>query len=375
MTEKVTYQFLPGPEQRGVGVVTLNVADKLNALDLDMVQSMLKQLREWERDDAIACIWIQGAGDRAFCAGGDVAAVREIARTAPRDARVAGVQAFFETEYRLDYLLHFYAKPVVVWGHGIVMGGGIGLLAAASHRVLTNSSVLAMPEIAIGLYPDVGATWFLNRAPGRTGLFLGLTGAPINPADALFLGLADRFISEIQKSRVLDALTEIRWANGPRQWHNQVSDVLRSFQQLGLLPEPVVMNHFDAIQKATDASSLVDMAANMDRMSGSNWVKRAVQNLRAGCPITAHLVHQQYLLGRKLSLADAFRLELILSVQCALRPDFDEGVRAALIDKDREPAWQYRSIAEVPAQVIAEHFESPFAGAHPLTDLEHERGA
>ena len=180
---------------RRVAFATLNAEKSLNALSIGMIRLLYAQLQRWEADPEICCIVLQGAGGKAFCPGGNLRNIYQSMLEYPGpeiNNPVAG--AFFAEEYRLDYIIHTCSKPLLCWGHGIVMGAGIGLMNGASHRVVTEGSRLAMPENTIGLYPDVGGSWFLNRMPGRSGLYLSLTCAPMNAADALFLDLGDFFI-------------------------------------------------------------------------------------------------------------------------------------------------------------------------------------
>src|SRR5690606_26186366 len=202
---------IPTASGHRFGHATLDAPASLNALTLAMVDRLASQLDQWIEDPGIAGIVLDAVGDKAFCAGGDVVALYRSIRAASPGAVPAEAAAFFEREYRLDYRIHTCPKPVLCWGHGIVMGGGIGLLAGASHRVATPATRLAMPEISIGLYPDVGGSWFLGRAPGRTGLFLALTGAPMTAADARFVGLADFVVAHDDKAAVLETISASRW--------------------------------------------------------------------------------------------------------------------------------------------------------------------
>lgn len=362
----VLFETLPTASGHQLGVATLNVPKTLNSLTAPMVALLLSQLRVWQVDDKVVCVLLRGSGDRGFCAGGDVVQLRESSLAG--DTRAV---EFFEQEYRLDYLIHTYTKPIVVWGHGVVMGGGMGLLAGASHRVVTAQTRLAMPEVTIGLYPDVGATWFLNRAPGRTGLFLALTGASINASDTLFLGLADRFLDHAQWDPLIERLTGVRWRES--QHHSgQVSHVLRELEQeAGARPEQVVRNHYDTIQQMTDADDLEQLVANIVAYRGEDeWLTRAAGTLAAGCPTTVRLIDEQLRRGLHLSLKEAFQLELIVSAACMRFPNFAEGVRALLVDKDRQPRFEPATLAGVTPALVEQHFTSPWPeGAHPLADI------
>jgi enoyl-CoA hydratase/carnithine racemase len=349
-----------------IAIATLNAPKSLNSLTADMVDRLLPQLRAWRDDSRIACVLLRGSGDRAFCAGGDVVQLRD--SSLARDGRA---EQFFEQEYRLDYLIHTYTKPIIVWGHGVVMGGGLGLLAGASHRVVTAQTRLAMPEVTIGLYPDVGGTWFLNRMPGRSGLFLALTGASINASDTLFLGLADRFLDHAQWDELVAALTSLDW--GDASGHGaRINRVLRDLEaRAGERPAQVVREHYDTIQQLTDADSLQEIVATITAYNGGDeWLAKAAQTLAGGCPATIGIIHEQLLRGRHLSLKEAFQLELVLSCNCMRFPSFAEGVRALLVDKDRRPIFAPATLAEVTPELIAAHFTSPWAdGQNPLADL------
>lgn len=368
-TAAVLFSTLPAGEYQ-IGVATLNSPKSLNSLSVDMVDLLTPQLETWQRDESIVAVWLDGAGEKAFCAGGDIRRLYDTMISCGDGVNTYAEQ-FFANEYRLDYLIHRYRKPLVVWGHGIVMGGGIGLLSGASHRVVTEQSRFAMPEINIGLYPDVGGTWFLNHAPGRTGLFLGLTGAHINAADALFVGLADRCLPAQSKARVLEALQAAYWSGRGRADHAVVTRILREYETQTELPASPLRAHFDLIQRLTDADDVTQIAAQITGYEGDDpWLTRAAKGLANGCPTTAHLVYEQLQRGKKLSLEAVFRMELIMSLQCARHPDFPEGVRALLVDKDGKPQWQHASVAEVPQHWVDAHFTAPWGdAAHPLADL------
>ncbi|MFC0444662.1 enoyl-CoA hydratase/isomerase family protein [Pseudidiomarina halophila] len=355
-----------------LGIARLNSEKSLNALSLEMIQQLQPQLDSWAGDDEIACVWLEGAGEKAFCAGGDIVAMYHAMRDQPGEL-VDEVADFFSQEYRLDHTIHSYPKPFVVWGDGIVMGGGMGLMNGASHRVVTERSLLAMPEITIGLYPDVGATHFLNQMPKGCGLFLGLTGAQMNASDALFLNLADHFVASENKQQVVDALTEIQWGETPSLNQQKVTDVLAQFGESDskLRPAAQVEPNHDLIQELTsgdDITEVTDAIIKLD--SDDKWLSRASKTLAGGCPMTAHIVWNQLQAGKDLQLADCFRLELTLSVKCATRGDFAEGIRALLIDKDKQPKWQHDSVAEVSAEEVDSFFTSPWSqDEHPLADL------
>lgn len=357
------------PGGRIVAQATLNSERTLNALTLDMIRLLDAQLTRWRDDPDVAMVLLNGSGDRAFCAGGDV---RALTQTIVRDAQAASgfATSYFQAEYALDYAIHCYPKPVLVWGSGIVMGGGLGLMAGASHRVVTETSRIAMPEISIGLFPDVGGSWFLNRMPGRTGLFLGLTGAPLNAADARFAGLADVALPSAGLPALVDALQSAEWHGDAEADRLLLSSLLRDRAAEANMPAGRIQTRFDRIQALTDADSLAGVAARFATASEDvdPWIRDAVRTFAAGCPTTAGLVWEIRRRVRHLGLADVFRLELVLAVQCCLQGEFVEGVRARLVDKDHAPRWRPGGIGGLDRGWIDRFFEPPWP-AHPLAAL------
>ncbi|WP_166268929.1 enoyl-CoA hydratase/isomerase family protein [Marinobacter caseinilyticus] len=340
-----------------LGVARLQVPRAMNALSLEMIKLLERQLALWADNEAVVAVWLEGDGDKAFCAGGDVVALyRDMTEPRPDHRSASEGETFFTLEYELDQMIHNYAKPLIVWGNGIVMGGGMGLMVGASHRVVTERSRLAMPEVTIGLYPDVGAGWFLNRMPGRTGLFLGLTGAHIKAADALFVGLADRFICHERKMDVLQALQQAHLSDAP---HAGVNKVLRQFesQSREALPDSEVRNHFDDIQALTDADTLVEVVSNLKQASdGDAWLAKAVASLASASPTSLAILWQHLQSTRHDSLSEVFAKELSLSIRCLKKGEFAEGIRALLIDKDRNPRWHCPSLEDVSPAWMDEFF-------------------
>lgn len=357
-------------EQRGaLGRLTLNAPKALNSLSRPMVQALQAQLDAWADDPTIAVVWLDGSGDKAFCAGGDIRAMYDAMQTVSVGQRVPETEAFFVDEYRLDYRIHTYPKPIVVWGSGIVMGGGIGLMCGAAHRLVTETSRLAMPEITIGLYPDVGGSWFLNRMPGGLGVFLGLTGAQVNATDAIALDLADRMVASDQREALLGALSEATYGD---QAETVLRDILRDFERAadGLRPDSQINPHREHIRRLTDHAAVADCVAAISAVETEDrWLGRAVATLRKGCPMTAQLVDAQIRRSRHASLAEVFRMELVMSARCCMGPDFREGIRALLIDKDGAPQWSHADVAAVPAAQVEQHFAPPWSGDSPLADL------
>lgn len=378
----VLFDTLPCANGSAIGVATLNSAPTLNALSLDMITPLRAQLLAWEADPAIALILLQGSGDKAFCAGGDLQqlyrAMRAHHQSPQRGEVLANAHAvdFFTQEYTLDYLIHTCPKPVLCWGHGIVMGGGIGLMAGASHRVVTEGSRLAMPEVAIGLYPDVGGSWFLNRMPGRSGLFLALTGAALNADDALFVKLADYRLEHASKAALLARLQALDWSGQAADNHRRLSAQLQQMQ--GEAPPPApgpLRQHLALIDDLCSGPGVEDIVQRITTLeSDDRWLQKAVAALRKGSPTAAWLAYTIQHKCRQLSLLAVFKVELGVSLACAAGPDFAEGIRALIIDKDQQPRWQPASLREVPASAEAQFFTSPWPPReHPLNHLAERK--
>lgn len=353
------------------GRATLNAPASLNALSLKMIDLLTPQLAAWADDPAIAGVMLDAAGDKAFCAGGDVVGLYHAIRATPSGQVPAEAAAFFEKEYRLDYRIHRYPKPLLCWGHGIVIGGGVGLLAGASHRVVTPKTRLAMPEIGIGLYPDVGGSWILPRMPGRTGLFLALTGAPLNAADTRFAGLADVVLRHEDRDAVLAAVATTVWQGERDADAVRLSDLLRRLALDVDLPQSPLRTHLDRIDALIGYDRLADVAPRLITLAGDAdpWLAQAGAMFARGSPTSAMLSVELQRRARHRSLADVFRLEWQASVGCCLQHDFAEGVRALLVDKDKQPRWQPAQLADVSPELIGAHLQSHHVGTHPLADL------
>ncbi|MQA37007.1 enoyl-CoA hydratase/isomerase family protein [Rugamonas aquatica] len=369
MRESANQDYAPAvlvETREAVGIITLNAPGSLHALTLNMIRMVYQALQDWAANDAIACVVLQSSTDKAFCAGGDVRTLRNAILAEPSAMPNLLAQSFFSEEYRLDHLIHTYPKPVVVWGGGIVMGGGLGLLAGASHRVVTPTTRIAMPEITIGLFPDVGGSWFLPRMPGRSGLFLGLTGAALNAHDALFTGLGDYFLPQEQREASIAALAAAEWQGDAGA---VVDRVLRSLSlATDALPVSEVRQNWDTINTLTAGRELGEVVAAITAYQGDVvWLQRAAASLAKGAPSSAALVWELQKRSRHLSLADVFRMELVVALQCCAHPDFPEGVRALLVDKDNAPQWSPRTL-DAAIAAVDEFFQAP-GPQHPLADL------
>lgn len=371
MTDCVLFDTVPTASGHVFGRATLNAPTSLNALSLSMVDLLHPQLKAWAADPAVAGVVLDAVGDKAFCAGGDVVALYRSMRASEPGQVPAEAAQFFEREYRLDHLIHGFPKPFLCWGHGIVMGGGIGLMAGASHRVATARTRLAMPEITLGLYPDVGGSWFLGRAPGRTGLFLALTGASLNAGDARFAGLADFVLRHEDHAEVLAAIAATTWQGDAAPDSATLSHLLE-IRGAGIeAPASPLRTHFDRIQAVVGHDRVADIAPRLAALASDSdpWLATAGATFAKGSPTSAWLSFEMQRSARHLSLADVFRREYDASVACCVHGDFAEGVRALLIDKDKTPRWKPATLAELDERELRSHFMPALVGTHPLSDL------
>lgn len=358
-----------------VGLATLNRPRTLNGLSLPMCELLHDKLVAWANDPSIAFVILAGAGDRAFCAGGDLHSIYDsILKNETGHAwDNAYTRRFFDIEYRLDYLIHDYPKPILCWGNGIVMGGGVGLMAGASHRVVSETTRFAMPEISIGLFPDVGGTWLLARLPGGVGRFLALTGAQLGASDCLFLGLADHALESSRWPEFLEAVRQAGWHDDATENAIALQHLLDSMALTQNDPGPLRRN-YDTIRAACDGhdfgaicEAIAELAKHQDP-----WLQKAATTFQAGSPGSARLSFTLLERARLLSLADAFRQEYIAALHCGVQGDLQEGIRALLIDKDKQPKWKPATLQEASATWVERFFEAPWplGDEHPLHDLE-----
>jgi enoyl-CoA hydratase/carnithine racemase len=334
--------------RNNIGFATLNREAALNSLNLEMAIALLKQFKAWQSDPQVKAIVLRGAGNRSFCSGGDV---KQVCLSIRQNDFSYGEQ-FFRFEYELDELIHTYPKPIVVLGSGIVMGGGIGLMAGAQVRVVTETSMLAMPELSIGLFPDVGGSYFLNRMPEKLGLFLALTAARMNAADAIFAGLADHFIPS---ENLTEYLTDLERA--PEKAIEITKDWAARFK--AALPAPQYASLLSTISSSLESGDPSVAFAGLKGLASHNSpiLAKAAQNFMNGSPTSAYVIFEQLKRGKTLSLHECFQMEYTMAVRCCHGHDFSEGVRAVLIDKDQKPHWNPSTLEGVSAELIARHFK------------------
>ena len=371
MTTKPQTDHFVIAELRGrVGCITLNRPQALNALSLDMIRSLTSALTHWRDDPMVLAVVLRGMGKDgpfgAFCAGGDIRFFHQAAMTGDE-----ALEAFFTEEYKLNHLIHTYAKPFIAFMDGITMGGGMGISQGASLRVVTERSKLAMPETGIGLFPDVGGGYFLSRCPGRVGEYLALTGRVLDGMAALGVGLADAKMESGRLSGLWESLSQTPYESGEavQRWcENHTQKIAPRADVLGIGARERIDRVF-----ALDSMSAIVNA--LEAADGDDWCHETAALLRKRSPLMLHVVLEQIRRARALGLADNLRMERDMVYRCFhLRPgaagETVEGIRALAIDKDHAPRWQPASIEQVTPAHVAAFFDSPWAREeHPLRAL------
>ena len=329
--------------------VTLNRPKALNAITLAMAETMTALLRRWVSDPTVGAVLLDGAGERGFCAGGDIRALYDSAKS----GGALGAE-FWATEYRLNLLIARYPKPVIAVMDGLVMGGGVGLSAHAAHRIVTERSAIAMPEVGIGFFPDVGACYPLACAPGFVGTYLALTGRRANAADAIYCGLADVHVAAEKIAGLPDLLADC-WT--PDDVHAMLADVAANAGPSALEP---ARSWIDAAFGAADVETILARL----KADGSAEAQGVIAELEKMSPTSLKITlrHLRDAAGFA-TLEDCYVQDLRIALACIAGHDFIEGIRAQIVDKDRTPHWQPDTLAGVTADIVDRHFK-------PLGDLE-----
>lgn len=330
-----------------LGHIVLNRPQVLNALSPAQYLDLDERLYAWAGDPGVGLVLIEGAGGRAFSAGGDIRAVHEAWRRGDHEFN----RALFRREYELDRRIHHFAKPYVSILDGIVMGGGAGISVNGRFRVATERMQFAMPEAAIGFFPDVGATHFLNRCPGRLGLHLGLTGARLGATDALWAGIATHYVPAAACDDLCTQLTRAAGSAEPLAAACSVLDA--AHRDPGPAPMAAVAAEIDRAYGAERVPDIVDALA----AAPGAWAAEARDALAARSPFSLAVIHRQLTAGRTLGFDDAIQREYRLACSFLAGHDLYEGIRALVVDKDRQPRWRPASLAEVDPAAVEAAFE------------------
>jgi enoyl-CoA hydratase/carnithine racemase len=348
--------------------LTLNRPQALNAITHDMIREMSSLLKHWSTDDSIHAIMVRGAGEKAFSAGGDIRVLYEAGKRGDGSAH-----NFFRDEYELNFLIHRYlkdtGKPYIAWIDGVVMGGGMGIAQGAPIRIVGTRTKMAMPETAIGLFPDVGGTYFLSRCPGALGLYLGLTGQTIKAADAIYAGLATHHIaseSAFEFDYALDSLVEWQLGAVPA-----LNAIVKKFATAPIEPAtlPAVREAIDRhFAGKADVRAIV-VSLQSETMQ-KDWAEATIATLHKRSPTMLQVTKRAIEAAATMSLANCFCMELDLVTRTFEHGDVVEGIRAVLIDKDHAPKWKPASLGEVTPAAVERFFASPWTrDTHPLRNL------
>nr|XP_021142388.1 3-hydroxyisobutyryl-CoA hydrolase, mitochondrial [Columba livia] len=333
----------------GAGIITLNRPKALNALNFSMIQQMYSQIKTWEKDPETFLIIIKGPEGKAFCAGGDIRAIADAGKTGSRL-----IQDFFRAEYSLNNAIGTCKKPYVALINGITMGGGVGVSVHGHFRVATEKTVFAMPETAIGLFPDVGGGYFLPRLSGKMGYFLALTGFRLKGRDVLKAGIATHFVD----SEKLPALEKDLIALKSPSTEN-IADLLNSYHvksKVDQEKEFVLDEHMEKINSIFSANSVEEIVQKL-KQDGSPFAAKQLETLNKMSPTSLKITLRQLREGASMSLQEVLRMEYRLSQACLKGHDFYEGVRAVLIDKDQSPRWRPAALEEVSDEFVDNCFK------------------
>ena len=327
-------------------MATLNRPKALNALTLDMCVEFDAQLAAWAEDGAVRALLVEGAGERAFCAGGDVRAIWEAGRSGDRLTA-----DFFRAEYSLNRRIKTCPKPYIAIMDGITMGGGVGVSVHGSHRVVTERTVFAMPETGIGLFPDVGGSYVLPRLPGALGMYLALTGSRLKAADCLYAGIGTHFVDSAELPALANALAEADWAADDSG--SIADEVIDRFA--GDPGAPSLAAHREAIDRCFSADFIERILAALEA-EGDDWAGRTLETLNRCSPTSLKVACEALRRGAALDFDAAMVMEYRLSQAFMARHDFYEGVRAVVIEKDNAPAWDPARLEDVTQDLVEAHF-------------------
>jgi enoyl-CoA hydratase/carnithine racemase len=353
-----------------IGFLTLHRPKALNSLSLEMVRAITRALLAWRDDPDIVAVTIKSSSEKAFCAGGDIRFFHDCGKSTPQGGSGL-LEDFFTEEYALNHLIHHYPKPFIALLNGIVMGGGMGIAQCASAgrlRIVTETTRIAMPEVHIGLFPDVGGSHFLSRTPGQLGAYLGVTGVTISAADAIYAGLADVFVPAARLPTVISMLE----SRDPSRIRDAILAFAAPFKEQADPAESFLAKHrplIDRVFAADDVQSIIDGLAR----EACSFSLTTLQTMQQRSPLMMCVTLAEIRCGSSMCLEECLRMERTMVRRCFEHGEVLEGVRARVIDKDNMPRWSPATIDAVTPEMIAHFFNSPWpAYLHPLRGLELE---
>ncbi|MCA1024293.1 enoyl-CoA hydratase/isomerase family protein [Halobacillus litoralis] len=352
--------------KNGTGVIKLNRSKSINSLNAEMVKVIHTQLQEWKTDERIVVVLIDGEGQKGLCAGGDMRTFYDLKESNVNEY----AETFFGTEYKMDYEISHYPKPVVVYMSGIVMGGGVGLSIGAGNRIVTEKTKWAMPEMNIGFFPDVGVSYFLSKMPGYVGRYLALTAAVIKAEDVLYTGAADLYLESEKWPELKKAIENKHWTLSTVS--EDLEQVLQMYCHNTAESSPLaghqekIDEHFQYRRVEEIVASLTYAAEN-----GDEWAEQTRSRILAKSPTSLKVTLRNLETAKNKTLAECFQLDMILAMNFMRCHDFYEGVRAVLVDKDKKPTWEPAILQEVEDQAVDAffHYNKWEGGRHPLAQL------
>ncbi|MBO1627637.1 enoyl-CoA hydratase/isomerase family protein [Bacillus arachidis] len=345
MTENVLFSI----SENGVATITLNRPKALNSISYDMLKPIGQKLKEWEKDDHIAIIVLKGAGTKGFCAGGDIKTLYE-ARS--DEVALQHAEQFFEEEYEIDTYIYHYPKPIVACLDGIVMGGGVGLTNGATHRIVTERTKWAMPEMNIGFFPDVGAAYFLNKAPGQTGRYVALTASVLKAADVLYINAADYYMTSDSLPALLTELENVNW--NQQDVHTTLKEIIHKFATTPNI-ESELASLLEGINTHFSFQTIEEIVHSLENASNTFTLKTK-EILLSKSPFSLKVTLKQLIDGKGKSVEECFATDLVLAKNFMRHEDFFEGVRSVVVDKDQNPQYKYKQLNDVSDEDVNRFF-------------------
>ncbi|MFS0780423.1 enoyl-CoA hydratase/isomerase family protein [Bacillus sp. 1P06AnD] len=336
----------------GVATILLNRPKALNSLSFNMVHLINEKLKEWEFDHSVFIVILKGAGEKGFCAGGDI---KELYKARTSELALKNAELFFQEEYETDIAIHQFSKPIIACLDGIVMGGGVGLTYGASHRIVTERTKWSMPEMNIGFFPDVGGAYFLNKAPGYIGRYLALTASVIQADDVLYINGADFYMDKVTLENFIKQIEETVW-NRDKVDNKLLDHLVNSHQTT-----PPQKSKLSQIQSDIDENfrfnTMEKIIQSLDQKDST--FNRSIKNLLLSkSPFSLKITLKQLIDGKQKTMQECFSTDLLLAKNFLKHNDFYEGVRSILIDRDHSPSYEFQKISDVTDEVVTNFFRS-----------------
>lgn len=342
-------------KRNNIGWITLNRPNVINSLNVEMVKQIYEIMKTWENDCEVKLVVMEGAGEKGFCAGGDMRRFYDLKHEETEEVLQKEASNFFSIEYQLDELIHRYKKPVVAYIDGVVMGGGVGLSIGASHRIVTERTKWGMPEMNIGFYPDVGASYFLNQLPGYIGRYLALTSEIIDGKEAVAIGVADYLIASKNWNHLKEKLNQIKWASLKTDEINNLLDQEVSRNEKTQDSQSLLFDIKEKIDKNFSYNTIEKIKESLMTFQEDEWANNVLKKLRSYSPISLKVTLEQLKKGKHQTLSECLTMEYNVSMSFMREANFYEGVRAVLVDKDK-PKWDPETLEKVQDQYVESFF-------------------